>query len=66
MGMLFTLMTFISLLLLIVGGIGLFVTFTNFTVGDPHWIQGILTFGVFTVLGLVTIVILAMRGPEID
>ena len=55
----------IGMLLLIAGSSGLAVTFTNFTVGDPHWIQGILTFGVFTVVGLVTIVILAWKGPEI-
>ena len=61
---LFALMTFIGLLLLIVGSIGLIITFINFSLGDSHWFQGILAFGVFTVVGLVTIVFLAMKGSE--
>ena len=64
MANLFAVMTFIGLLLLIVGSIGIVITFMNFSVGDSHWFQGILTFGVFTVVGLVTIVFLAMKGSE--
>ncbi|KPK23605.1 MAG: hypothetical protein AMJ70_03110 [Dehalococcoidia bacterium SG8_51_3] len=61
---LFAFMTFVALLLFIVGSIGIVITFINFSIGDPHWFHGILTFGVFTVVGLATIVFLAMRSPE--
>jgi hypothetical protein len=57
---------FIGLFLLIVGGVGLFVTNTNFIFGDPFWIQGNITFGAFAFIGLVIIICIIISGPEID
>lgn len=66
MGIIFTGATIIGLLLLIVGGIGLFHTFTSFELPSPYLIQGALTFGTFTGLGLVILVILIIAGPGFE
>lgn len=66
MGMLFKIMPFLGLLLLITGSIGLVTTYINFAVGSLDWVQGNLTYGTFTVLGLAIIVCLMISGPEIE
>jgi hypothetical protein len=66
MGTLFMGSIIIGLLLLIVGGIGLFFTFTNFAFGSPEIIQGSLTYGTFTVIGIIILVMLSIMGPELE
>ena len=66
MNILFMITPFIGLLLLIAGGVGLFVTNTNFIFGDPVWIQGNIAFGTFAFIGLVIILCIIIGGPEID
>ena len=52
MGLLFTILPFIGVLLLISGVVGLFIVNLNYSSGDIAWIQGNLTFGVFALIGL--------------
>ncbi len=66
MGTLFTGTMIIGLLLLITGVTGIFLTFINFAMGNPYWIQGNLTYGTFTAVGLVIIVLLVIMGPEFE
>jgi hypothetical protein len=66
MGALFTGMLMIGLLLFIAGGIGLFFSYTSFALGSPEWIQGNLTYGTFTSIGLVMLILLIFAGPEFD
>ncbi len=66
MGTLFTGAMIIGLLLLIAGVTGIFLTFINFTSGSPYWIQGNLTYGTFTAVGLTIIVLLTITGPEFE
>jgi len=66
MSTLFTGAMIIGLLLLIAGATGIFLTFTNFASGSPYWIQGNLTYGTFTAVGLVIIVLLTITGPEFE
>ncbi|MFQ5996335.1 MAG: hypothetical protein ACE5KP_01750 [Dehalococcoidales bacterium] len=58
--------TVIGLLLIIVGGIGLFFSFTHFALDSPHLIQGALTYGTFTSVGLAILIILIIAGPELE
>jgi hypothetical protein len=54
--------SFISIVLLVAGSVGLFITFTGFDFGSTIWLQGIINNGVFIVIavailvGLLTIV----------
>ncbi|MFQ6121829.1 MAG: hypothetical protein ACE5LA_02045 [Dehalococcoidales bacterium] len=66
MGILFTGATIIGLLLLIAGGIGLFITYTGFAWGSPEWVQGNLTYGTFTIIGVAILVLLVISGPEFE
>lgn len=66
MGTLHTGAIIIALLLIIVGGIGLFFTFTNFALGSPHLVQGGLTYGTFSSVGLVMLILLIIVGPEFE
>ena len=66
MGAIFTGYIFIGLLLLIVGVAGIIFCFTNFVMGSPGMVQGGLTFGTFTVIGLVILVLLFIAGPEFE
>ena len=58
--------TILALIFLIAGVVGLFYTNTALIVGNPNWIQGNITFGTFTIIGLVAIVILTIFGSEIE
>lgn len=53
----------IGLLLLGAGGVGLFITYDNFSPATLDWIQGNLTYGIFVLLGL-AIVIFATILPR--
>jgi hypothetical protein len=64
MGLLFTILPFIGILLLISGTIGLFVVNLNYSSGDLAWIQGNLTFGVFTLIGLAITISFMVSGLE--
>lgn len=48
--------TLLSILLIVAGGVGLFVTLTGSEVGTVVWMQGAITFGVFLLIGLVIII----------
>jgi len=50
------LLIIIGLIFFIAGGIGLLLTNNNLDSGDIQWILGNVTFGTFTVVGLVLIV----------
>ena len=64
MGLLFTILPFIGILLLISGAIGLFVVNLNYSSGDLIWIQGNLTYGVFTLIGLAITISFMVSGLE--
>ncbi len=66
MGILFTILPFIGILLLISGAIGLFVVNLNYSSGELIWIQGNLTYGVFTLIGLAIIISFMISGFEQD
>ena len=46
--------------------VGLIVTFTNFSLDSVEWLQGIITYGVFTIIGLTTIIFLIVITWERD
>lgn len=54
--------TLISILLLVAGSVGLFITYTGSDFGSTIWTQGTITYGVFIIIavailvGLLTIV----------
>jgi hypothetical protein len=56
----------VALIFLISGGVGLFYTNLNFGAGSHFWVYGNLTFGTFTLLGLVSIVLLAIFNSEFE
>jgi len=58
------LFTIVGLLLLIAGGAGLFLTYTNFPLATLDWIEGNLIYGVFIVVGLAIIIIVTMTPRE--
>ncbi len=64
MSTLFMILPFIGILLLISGGIGLFITNLNYPAGDLTWIQGNLTYGVFTLIGLAITICFMVSGLE--
>ena len=64
MGLLFMILPFLGILLLISGGIGLFVINIHYPMGDLIWIQGNLTYGVFTLFGLAITICLMISGLE--
>jgi len=66
MGTLFIGSLIISLLLLTVGGIGMFFIFTNFAFGSPDLIQGSLTYGTFVAIGTIILVMLGITGIEFE
>ena len=61
MGILFTV---VGLVLLVAGGIGLVLTCSNYLTATLDWIEGILTYGVFVILGLSAIIILTLTPRE--
>ncbi len=66
MGLLFKILPFLGILLLISGAIGLFVVNLNYSSGELMWIQGNLTYGVFTLIGLVMTISFMISGFEQD
>ena len=66
MGVIFTGGIFIGLLLFIVGVVGLIFCFTNLIMGSPAMVQGGLTFGTFTTLGLTILILLFIASPEFE
>ena len=58
------LFTIVGIILLLAGGTGIVVTCINYTLATLNWIEGILTFGVFVILGIATIVILTITPRE--
>lgn len=58
------LLTIMGLVLLVAGGAGLILTYANFPAATLEWIEGNLTYGVFTVLGLAIIILIAITPRE--
>ena len=58
------LFTIVGLLLLVAGGVGLAVTNVNYPPATLDWIDGNLTYGVFTILGLASIILIIMTPRE--
>ena len=54
----------VGILLLVAGGIGLVLTYSNYPIVTLEWIEGTLTYGVFVILGLAAIVILTLTPRE--
>jgi hypothetical protein len=55
-----------GLVFLVGGGIGLFNVNVHLTSTNELWFYGNLTFGVFTMVGIMIIVFLALFNAEID
>ncbi len=66
MSTLFLILPFIGILLLISGGTGLFIINLNYPAGDLIWIQGNLTYGVFTLVGLAITISFMISGLEME
>ncbi len=66
MSTLFMILPFIGILLLISGSTGLFVINLNYPAGDLIWIQGNLTYGVFTLVGLAITISFMISGLEME
>ena len=66
MSILFILLPFIGVILLISGGIGLFLVNLNYPVGDLLWMQGNLTYGIFTLIGLAITISYMISGLETE
>ncbi len=58
------LFTIVGLLLLVAGSFGLIITNANFTPATLDWIDGNLTYGVFTILGIASIILITMTHRE--
>ena len=58
------LFTVVWITLLVAGGIGLFLTWDNYSVATLDWIEGTLTYGVFVILGLAVIVGMMLTPPR--
>jgi hypothetical protein len=56
----------LSLILLISGGIGLFYTNINFAAGSHYWMYGNLTFGTFAIIGIATLIFMALFNAEFE
>ena len=56
----------LALIFLIAGGAGLFYTNVNFAAGSPNFITGNITYGTFTLVGIATLLFMALFGSEID
>jgi len=62
----FLLIMIIGLILLISGGVGLFIVNINMIVGDHTWIIGNITFSVFLVIGVFILLFMAIFNREFD
>ncbi len=58
------LFTIVALLLLVAGSIGLILTCGNYPPATLDWIEGILTYGIFVILGLSAIVFVTLTPRE--
>ena len=58
------LFTIVGLLLLVAGSVGLFITNVNFPPATLDWIDGNLTYGVFTIVGIASIILVTMTPRE--
>ncbi|NLE07794.1 MAG: hypothetical protein GX631_00895 [Dehalococcoidales bacterium] len=56
--------TIVGIILLFAGGVGLTITFINYDVVSLPWIEGLLTYGVFALLGLAVIALLLMMPHD--
>jgi len=54
----------VGLVLLVAGGAGLVLTYANFPLATLDWIEGNLTYGVFTVLGFAVIILATIIPRE--
>ena len=52
--------------LLVAGGIGLFHVNVNLVAGSDLWIYGNITFGVFTIVGIATLIFMGLFNTEFD
>jgi hypothetical protein len=66
MSTLFILLPFIGVILLISGGIGLFIVNLNYPMGDLLWMQGNLTYGIFVLIGLAITISYMISGMETE
>ena len=48
----------ISIILLVAGGAGLFITLTGAETASTVWLQGVIVFGVFLLIGLTVLITL--------
>lgn len=62
----FLLFMIIALIFLIGGGVGLFMVNINMLVGSDTWIIGNITFSVFTVIGILVLVFMAIFNSEFE
>jgi hypothetical protein len=62
----FLLFMIIGLVFLAGGGVGLFMVNINMAVGSNTWIIGNITFGVFTVIGVLVLVFMAIFNTEFE
>ena len=58
--------TILALIFLVAGGIGLFHVNVNMGSGTNLWLYGNITFGVFTIVGIMIIIFLALFNQEFD
>ena len=58
------LFSIVGLVLLVAGGAGLVLTYANFPLATLDWIEGNLTYGVFTALGIAVIILTTMIPRE--
>ena len=58
------LFSIVGLVLLVAGGAGLVLTYANYPLATLDWIEGNLTYGVFTVLGIAVIIMATMIPRE--
>ena len=56
----------LALIFLVAGGIGLFHVNVHLTSGSDLWIYGNITFGVFTVVGIATLIFMGLFNTEFD
>ena len=62
----FLLFMVVGLVLLIGGGVGLFMVNINMIVGSDTWIIGNITFSVFTVIGVLVLLFMAIFNADIE
>ena len=62
----FLLLLILALIFVVAGGVGLIFIFITWDAGSAHWIQGIITFGAFAAVGLVSLGFLIMFPEEIE